>query len=101
LSPPGAGHFVLKCRRDRATAISGPLLEGETLIFGRLAFILSGHSAVERNPFPCFDHDGIPLADFVQAKSIAKSADFPHFFEPDFRWVFAHGMGGCKGQQRR
>ena len=28
----------------------------------------------------------------MQAKSAAKSADFAHFFEPDFRWVFVHDM---------
>ena len=31
--------------------------------------------------------------DLVQIKSTAKSADFPHFFEGDFRWVFVHGTG--------
>ena len=30
--------------------------------------------------------------DLVQIKSTAKSADFPHFFEGDFRWVFVHGI---------
>jgi hypothetical protein len=29
----------------------------------------------------------------VQVESAAKSANFPHFFEGDFRWVFVHGTG--------
>jgi hypothetical protein len=39
----GARNFILKCCHHRATGIRGPLLEGEALIFIRLALVPSGH----------------------------------------------------------